>query len=67
MPQRMICMAWRKNKVRQDECMELAKIIRGLDQTVLGVDLAALAGRELGGADQRSAVDPKWSFKRTAD
>lgn len=35
MPQRMICMAWRRNKVRQDECMELAKIIRALDQAVL--------------------------------
>ncbi|RWB70455.1 MAG: hydrogen peroxide-inducible genes activator [Mesorhizobium sp.] len=35
MPQRMICMAWRKNKVRQDECMELARIIRGLDRAVL--------------------------------
>jgi LysR family hydrogen peroxide-inducible transcriptional activator len=35
MPQRMICLAWRKNKVRQDECVELAKIIRGLDQAVL--------------------------------
>ena len=35
MPQRMICMAWRRNKVRQDECVELAKIIRGLDQAVL--------------------------------
>ena len=37
MPQRMICMAWRRNKVRQDECGELATIIRGLDQAVLGV------------------------------
>jgi LysR family hydrogen peroxide-inducible transcriptional activator len=35
MPQRMICMAWRRNKVRQDECMELARIIRGLDAAVL--------------------------------
>ncbi|TIO48854.1 MAG: hydrogen peroxide-inducible genes activator [Mesorhizobium sp.] len=35
MPQRMICMAWRRNKVRQDECLELAKIIRGLDAAVL--------------------------------
>ena len=35
MPQRMICMAWRRNKVQQDECVELAKIIRGLDQAVL--------------------------------
>ncbi|UCI07208.1 hydrogen peroxide-inducible genes activator [Mesorhizobium sp. B1-1-8] len=36
MPQRMICLAWRRNKVRQDECVELAKIIRGLDGVVLG-------------------------------
>ncbi|TPN80432.1 hydrogen peroxide-inducible genes activator [Mesorhizobium sp. CU2] len=35
MPQRMICMAWRRNKVRQDECVELARIIRGLDAAVL--------------------------------
>ncbi|TIS83888.1 MAG: hydrogen peroxide-inducible genes activator, partial [Mesorhizobium sp.] len=35
MPQRMICLAWRRNKVRQDECVELAKNIRGLDQAVL--------------------------------
>ena len=37
MPQRMICMAWRRNKVRQDECVEMARIIRGLDAAVLGV------------------------------
>lgn len=34
-PQRTICMAWRRQKVRQDECMELARIIRGLDEAVL--------------------------------
>jgi len=37
MPQRMICMAWRRNKVRQDECLELAGIIRGLDAAVLAM------------------------------
>ncbi|WP_217578189.1 hydrogen peroxide-inducible genes activator [Mesorhizobium sp. GbtcB19] len=37
MPQRLICMAWRRNKARQDECVELARIIRGLDGAVLGV------------------------------
>jgi LysR family hydrogen peroxide-inducible transcriptional activator len=37
MPQRTICLAWRRNKVRHDECVELAKIIRGLDQAVLAV------------------------------
>ncbi|MGX5802543.1 hydrogen peroxide-inducible genes activator [Bradyrhizobium sp. Arg314] len=36
MPQRLICMAWRRNKVRQDECVELARIIRALDRAVLG-------------------------------
>jgi LysR family hydrogen peroxide-inducible transcriptional activator len=36
MPQREICVAWRRNKVRHDECVELAKIIRGLDAAVLG-------------------------------
>ncbi|MBW8909536.1 MAG: hydrogen peroxide-inducible genes activator [Mesorhizobium sp.] len=35
MPQRMICLAWRRNRARQDECVELARIIRGLDQAVL--------------------------------
>lgn len=35
MPRRMICLAWRRNKVRHDECVELAKIIRGLDTAVL--------------------------------
>jgi len=35
MPQRMICLAWRRNRARQDECLELARIIRGLDQAVL--------------------------------
>ncbi|MER8666932.1 hydrogen peroxide-inducible genes activator [Mesorhizobium sp. M1156] len=35
MPQRTICLAWRRNKVRHDECVELAKIIRGLDAAVL--------------------------------
>ncbi|MBN9550404.1 MAG: hydrogen peroxide-inducible genes activator [Alphaproteobacteria bacterium] len=35
MPRRMICMAWRRNKVRQDECVELAGIIRGLEAAVL--------------------------------
>jgi LysR family transcriptional regulator, hydrogen peroxide-inducible genes activator len=35
MPQRTICLAWRRNKVRHDECVELAKIIRGLDEAVL--------------------------------
>ncbi|WP_027164330.1 hydrogen peroxide-inducible genes activator [Mesorhizobium sp. WSM3224] len=35
MPQRLICMAWRRNRARQDECVELARIIRALDQAVL--------------------------------
>jgi LysR family transcriptional regulator, hydrogen peroxide-inducible genes activator len=35
MPQRTICLAWRRNKVRHDECVELAKFIRGLDAAVL--------------------------------
>ncbi|CCV11878.1 hydrogen peroxide-inducible genes activator [Mesorhizobium sp. STM 4661] len=37
MPQRTICLAWRRNKARHDECVELAKIIRGLDAAVLGM------------------------------
>ncbi len=36
MPQRTICLAWRRNSVRHEECVELAKIIRGLDAAVLG-------------------------------
>jgi LysR family hydrogen peroxide-inducible transcriptional activator len=35
MPQRMICLAWRRNKARHDECVELAKIVRGLGEAVL--------------------------------
>ncbi|QPC94616.1 hydrogen peroxide-inducible genes activator [Mesorhizobium sp. INR15] len=35
MPQRMICLAWRRNGVRHDECVELAKIIQGLGTAVL--------------------------------
>ena len=35
MPQRTICLAWRRNSVRHDECIELAKIIRGLGEVVL--------------------------------
>ncbi|RUX51326.1 hydrogen peroxide-inducible genes activator, partial [Mesorhizobium sp. M4A.F.Ca.ET.050.02.1.1] len=35
MPLRMICLAWRRNKARHDECVELAKIIRGLGEAVL--------------------------------
>lgn len=35
MPQRTICLAWRRNKVRHDECVELARIIRGLGEAVL--------------------------------
>jgi LysR family hydrogen peroxide-inducible transcriptional activator len=35
MPQRTICLAWRRNKVRHDDCVELAKIIRGSDGAVL--------------------------------
>ncbi|TJX07368.1 MAG: hydrogen peroxide-inducible genes activator, partial [Mesorhizobium sp.] len=35
MPQRMICLAWRRNNARHGECVELAKIIRGLGAAVL--------------------------------
>jgi LysR family hydrogen peroxide-inducible transcriptional activator len=35
MPQRTICLAWRRNTVRHDECVELAKVIRGLGAMVL--------------------------------
>ena len=30
MPSRTICLAWRRNSARHEECMELAGIIRGL-------------------------------------
>jgi LysR family hydrogen peroxide-inducible transcriptional activator len=35
MPQRMICLAWRRNNARHGECVELAKIIRGLGVAML--------------------------------
>jgi len=35
MPQRMICLAWRRNNARHGECVELAKIIRSLGAAVL--------------------------------
>jgi LysR family hydrogen peroxide-inducible transcriptional activator len=35
MPERRICIAWRRNRVRHDECVELAKIIRGLRSVIL--------------------------------
>ncbi|TGQ66062.1 hydrogen peroxide-inducible genes activator [Mesorhizobium sp. M00.F.Ca.ET.186.01.1.1] len=34
MPQRTICLAWRRNSALHHECMELATIIRGLDAVV---------------------------------
>lgn len=35
MPRRTICLAWRRGKVRHDECVELARIVRGLAGAVL--------------------------------
>ena len=35
MPARNVCLAWRRNSPRQEECVELAKIIRGLRSTLL--------------------------------
>lgn len=35
MPSRMICLAWRRNSLRHDECVELAKIIRDLRDVLL--------------------------------
>ncbi|MBZ9857169.1 hydrogen peroxide-inducible genes activator [Mesorhizobium sp. CA13] len=34
MPQRTICFAWRRNSTLHNECMELARIIRGLGSAV---------------------------------
>ncbi len=35
MPARTICLAWRRNSQRHEECVELAKIVRGLREVVL--------------------------------
>ena len=35
MPARKVCFAWRSNSLRHEECVELAKIIRGLRNTLL--------------------------------
>lgn len=35
MPERRICLAWRRNSARHDECVELARILRGLEGAVL--------------------------------
>ena len=32
MPERTICLAWRRNRARQEECLELAQVIRQLHQ-----------------------------------
>jgi LysR family hydrogen peroxide-inducible transcriptional activator len=32
MPQRAVCLAWRRNSMRHHECLELAKILRGMRQ-----------------------------------
>ncbi len=35
MPARRVCLAWRRNNARHDECVELARILRGLETAVL--------------------------------
>ncbi|MFU0507701.1 hydrogen peroxide-inducible genes activator [Pseudaminobacter sp. NGMCC 1.201702] len=35
MPSRTICLAWRRNSMRHEECVELAKIVRGLRDKLL--------------------------------
>lgn len=35
MPSRTVCLAWRRNSQRHEECVELAKIVRGLREVVL--------------------------------
>jgi LysR family transcriptional regulator, hydrogen peroxide-inducible genes activator len=34
MPQPAICLAWRRKKMRHDECVEVAKIIRAMADVV---------------------------------
>ncbi len=34
-PARTVCLAWRRNSLRHDECLELAKIVRGLSDVIL--------------------------------
>jgi LysR family hydrogen peroxide-inducible transcriptional activator len=35
MPERTICLAWRRNRARQEECVELAAIIREVNSRSL--------------------------------
>lgn len=35
MPSRRICIAWRRHSIRQEECLELAKVLRSLRDRVL--------------------------------
>jgi len=35
MPSRSVCLAWRRNSARHEECLELARIMRGLKHTLL--------------------------------
>lgn len=35
MPARRVCLAWRRNSARHDECVELARILRGLETAVM--------------------------------
>lgn len=37
MPARSVCLAWRRNSARGEECLELARIMRGLKHTLLHV------------------------------
>ena len=35
MPARTLCLAWRRNSPRQEECLELARIVRRLSGRLL--------------------------------
>lgn len=35
MPSRTVCLAWRRNSARHEECLELARIVRGLRDVLL--------------------------------
>ena len=35
MPSRSVCLAWRRNSARHEECVELARIMRGLKHAML--------------------------------
>lgn len=65
MPERRVCLAWRRNSPRHDECTELARILRGLRRSMMGEEESRESGEPDAEAqpplrllDQRNAIAP---------